>query len=207
MEEMRAGERIGWGVITVVALGVGMLLGGRACAPQDAPHGASSDAGGAHANAGDASSSSSSRLIPLNQCPEKIVEVPPKIIYECPPEPEPDEKKAGKGTPKKVSPPKKSLPEPEPEFDPRDRQRLLAWVRDQSDDLKRCRDDSKEIYRVAVIMYLDKESGQVRRVDVNTTRGETPPNLPGCLKQRILGWKPPKDLVEGRTQLVFGLNI
>jgi len=207
MQEMHVGERIGWVVITAAALGVGMLLGGRACAPQDTlpSDRVSSDAGIASAD-GETGTNAKDNLRSPDPCPDAMACPEPKVIYECPPEPEP-EKKEGKGKAKPIKPQDKSLPEAEPEFDPRDRQRLLAWVRDQSDDLKRCRDDSKEIYRVAVIMYLDKKSGKVTRVDVNSTRGETPPNLPGCLKQRILRWKPPEELVQGRTQLVFGLNI
>lgn len=200
--EQAQSERIGWVVITLAAFGVGMLLGGRSCASQEAPHGASSNAGSSHAS----STQDSKTSRPCEpQLIKELVEAEPRIIYECPP-PEPQPKTQGKGGGKAKITPKK-LPEPEPELDPQLRKRLLAWVRDQSDSLKPCRDNTSEIYRVAVIMHLDAHSGVIKRVDVNTTRGETPAGLPGCLQKIIGGWEPPEELVQGRTKLVFGLNL
>lgn len=144
----------------------------------------------------------------MTHCPERIVErvveAEPKIIYECPPEP-PPEPVVGEG--KKTIKPKQALPEPEPELDPLERQRLLAWVRERSVDLKRCRDDSKEIYRVAVIMHLDKRTRELRRVDVNGDKSELPANVSSCLRREILRWQPPKELTKQRTKIVFGLNL
>src|SRR5690606_1402254 len=105
---------------------------------------------------------------------ERVIEGPERIIYECPPpEPPPEPTGAGKPAPVKVKPPA-ALPEPEPEQDPLQRQRLLAWVRERSDDLKSCRGDEREVYRVAVIMRLDPKTRAVRRVDVNADQGDVP---------------------------------
>jgi hypothetical protein len=190
-------EHMGWMVVSALAFGVGMLLGGRACAPEPEakPEGGEQIklvAGGRAA------------CEPIVQ--ERIVEVegPTRVIYECPPEPPPPP--AGPGEAKK-NPPKKQPPEPAPELDPRERQKLLAWVREQSSDLKACRDDRKDIYRLAVWMYLDPETHVVRRVDLNVSQGELPSAVAGCIRQRISRWKPPAELTRVHHTLVFGLTL
>lgn len=195
--DRRVGEKIGYATITIAAFVVGVLVGGRACgAPADP--------------AGDGEDERRDRaLIHPDDCPTKVieerVEAPPKIIYQCPPEPDPEPSKGTRKV-KKPARPEEKLPDP-PELDPLARKRLLAWVRDQSDDLKPCRDDSKDVYRVAVIMHLDAKTRKVKRVDVNSSRGELPGSVGACLKRRILTWKPPTEFIADRTQLVFGLNL
>ena len=212
--DARTGERIAHGAITILAFGVGLLLGPRFCAPVEEPPEAieaedaratseelersrdhvppSSDMG--HLDAGQEDPAALVEAL-TRACPET------KIIYQCPP-PEPVVKKKGEGTGKK-----KVLPPPEPELDPLLRKRLLAWVRDRSDTLKVCRDDGQEIYRMAVIMYLDAESARVTRVTVNASRGVVPASVLTCVRQKVQSWRPPVELTQGRTQLVFGLNI
>lgn len=195
-----AAERAGYGAISVLALGVGILIGANYCQPPTSSLDKSLGEQDAKAQRqGDpAAPQCAERVV------ERFIESPPKIIYECPPEPEP-EPVVGEG--KKTLKPKKELPEPEPELDPLERQRLLAWVRERSVDLKRCRDDSKEIYRVAVIMHLDKSSRELRRVDVNADKSELPSVVLSCLQREILRWQPPKELTKQRTKIVFGLNL
>lgn len=197
-------------MITILAFGVGLLLGPRLCAPvdQDAPV-TSSQIEKEERLALDGASTWRDADMPdlrdmdpvaamAERCPET------KIIYQCPPaEPvKEEEKKKGVKTNKKAS-----LPPPEPELDPLLRKRLLAWVRDRSDTLAACRDDRQEIYRMAVIMHLDAESARVTRVSVNASRGVVPASVLTCVRQKVQQWRPPSELTQGRTQLVFGLNI
>lgn len=202
MAEQSTAERVGWAFISVLAFGVGALVGGRGC-PQDAsradaPTTSQADASGQGAPAA------------AIQCTptvvERLVEAPPKIIYECPPEPPPAPKKPGKATVDKKPNAKTPTPKP-PELDARERQKLLAWVRDQSDDLQVCRDDRKDIYRVAVWLYLKEGTDQIARVDINASQGEVPQGVIACLRKRMLGWRPPGDLVRTHDTLVFGLTI
>ncbi len=182
------GERAGVVIIVAAAFGVGMLVGGQTCAPEPEL---------TEEERAEYASSNAERVCPEPRVIERTVEAPPKVIYECPPEPPPEPKRdAGK----------KTLPPPEPEVDPLERRRLLAWVRDQSSDLKACRDDSKSVYRLAVIMHLDTKTRRVKRVDINADRGDVPREVSGCIRARIVEWVPPKDLT-AREKLVFGLNI
>lgn len=140
---------------------------------------------------------------------EKIVEGPTTTIYECPTEPEPEPKLAQKNAPR-PAPPKKALPEAPPALAPLDRQRLLAWVRDQSIDLESCRDHGKEVYRLTVILHLGPhlgDQGRIARVDLNAGPNELPSQLTNCLRNRILRWRPPTELTQNRSQLVFGLTF
>lgn len=185
-------ERVGAGVVAALCFGVGMLVGGQTCAPEPskAPE-VKRLASGVGAR------SCVPRVV------ERVVTSPPKIIYQCPPEPEPPPRKevgAKKGG-------KKALPAPEPDLDPLERQRLLAWVREHSEELKPCRDNRQDVYRMAVILHLDRKTRKIRRVDVNATRGELPGGVKGCLRRRIGAWKIPRDLIGSRTKLVFGLNL
>lgn len=198
----KVAEKVGFGSIVVASFVVGMLIGASYCQPPgpDVTREGGGFGGGGTAELGGASSRCEPRIV------EKLVESPPKIIYECPPEPEP-EVKPGVAEGKKREDPKRALPEPEPELDPLERKRLLAWVRERSVDLKRCRDDSKEIYRVAVVLYLDKKTRQLKRVDVNGDKAQLPQAVSGCLRQEILRWEPPAELTKQRTKIVFGLNL
>jgi hypothetical protein len=197
MAEQSTAERAGWVVISALCFGVGALFGARACGGDEAAAGAEDvvltrDGSGV-----------APRCEP--QIVERLVESAPRVIYECPPEPEPP-KPTGSGVAKKATP-KPAKPDAEPDLDPRERQKLLAWVRDQSDDLKVCRDDRKDIYRLAVWMHLKAGSDEVARVDLNAADGELPAPVAQCLRKRILRWRPPRDLVRKHDTLVFGLTI
>ncbi len=195
--DSRLGERIAHSFITLLAFGVGLLIGPRFCAsPQEASSARDSVLTSKVDALSKVSADAPEECEPCPECPA------PQIVYQCPPEPEPPEPK-GKGSRTKK---KASLPE-EPELDPLARKRLLAWVRDQSDVLKACRDDGQEIYRMAVIMRLDARTGKTKRVDVNASRGVVPGAVLSCVKQKVRSWQPPAELTQGRTQLVFGLTI
>jgi hypothetical protein len=137
---------------------------------------------------------------------ERFIEGPTTVVYECPPEPTPEPQPAGPSRPRQSRPAPKTLPEAPPASDPADRQRLLAWVRDQSLDLEACRDHGKEVYRLTVILHLN-DQGAIARVDLNTGPGEIPGPLTTCLRERLLTWRPPAELVQNRQQLVFGLTF
>lgn len=165
----------------VLAFGVGILVGGRACAPEPE----------------------------TETITETVVrEGPERIVYECPPD-------VGVIGPKQPQKPgveaiqtstTKALPDAPKPISPRKRQRLLAWVRDQSADLEGCRPSAKETYRLAVTLVLNDE-GAVQRVRLNAPRAEIPSNVRGCLRKRMTRWEPPAELVEGRRELVFGLTF
>ena len=200
---LRFGEHLVHALITVLAFGLGLMLGPRMCSIED-------EAGGEEGVTTPSSPPASSRraegaprtddrpdLGALSASREGCPET--QIIYQCPPKPEPVQ---AVGTGKK-----KALPPPEPDLDPLARKRLLAWVRDRSDSLKPCRDASQEIYRLAVIMSLEGSSGATRGVKVNASRGEVPSALLTCVKKKIQSWQPPAELTQGRTQIVFGLTL
>ncbi len=198
----QTGERIAHSMITILAFCVGLLLGPRFCASpvdeQDSPATTSEVVtGDADKNVIDFHDMDESLSRANTPCPET------RIVYQCPPEEEEEPvKKQGVSTSQK-----KKLPPPEPELDPLLRKRLLAWVRDRSDTLKVCRDDGQEIYRMAVIMFVDKSTARVQRVSVNASRGVVPSAVLTCVRRKVQEWKPPAELTQGRTQLVFGLNI
>lgn len=149
------------------------------------------------------------------QEPEKVTETvtvtvkepgPERVVYECPPEEtEPKPSKVGQKPPK-VTQTKKKLPDAPKPITPKERQRLLGWVRDQSADLQGCRPASKETYRLAVTLELTAE-GAVRRVRFNAPPRELPSSVQGCLRDRMSRWQPPAELVKDRKELVFGLTI
>ena len=207
----RRAHQIGQGVITALAFGVGVLVGGRFCQPQpQAPQ--AQQAARVGQGVGDPSDPNAASDPSRSPCEptvvERLVQAPAQIIYECPPEPPAQPAGAGRGEAKKVAPkPAPELPEPEPDLDPLERQRLLAWVRDQSEALKRCRDDQRQIYRLAVTLHLDRKTRALRRVDVNADRDELPGAVAQCLRREILTWRPPAELTKQRTKIVFGLNL
>ncbi|MFU8804197.1 MAG: hypothetical protein ACNA8W_10340 [Bradymonadaceae bacterium] len=171
-----------------LAFAVGILFGASYCADSLGP--------------ADPADECESRVV------EKLVEGPTQIVYECPPEPEEEPKTAGtKSKAREVKPAKKkTLPDAPAAVDPLERQRLLAWVRDQSLDLESCRDHAKEVYRLTVILHLTP-GRIISRVDLNTGPDEGPSSLVACLRERILRWQPPDELAQNRKQLVFGLTF
>lgn len=164
-----------------LCFGVGILVGGRACG--------------------------TSPVEPV--VAEVEVPGPERVVYECPPDAGTAAGEQAEAQPDAVEPaaPRgKKLPDAPPPITPRERQRLLAWVRDQSADLDGCRSSSKETYRLTVTLELN-EDGAVRQVRFNAPTGELPSNVRGCLRDRMTRWKPPTDLVKERRELVFGLTL
>lgn len=187
----------------VLAFGVGVLVGQRACHPGVPGAGGPDDRGGT--TRGSTPSGTTGRggdQACAPQIVERVVQAPPQIIYECPPKPEPPQRKVTGKTP-----PPQQLPDPEPELDPLARRKLLAWVRERSDDLKACRDDTRTTYRVAVILHPDPKTGRVARADVNADRNQVPGAVLGCLQRRILAWRPPAELLKGHSRVMFGLTL
>ena len=89
---------------------------------------------------------------------------------------------------------------------PQQRKRLLSWVRDQSVDLQGCRGSHRELARPSVTLELDDDGG-VRRVRLNAQAGELPPDVASCLRERMVSWSPPAELVANRRELVFLLTL
>ncbi len=182
---------------TLLALAVGILIGQRACAPK---------------NTIESTAIANSASAPEIKIVERLVPSPPEIIYECPPEPtpppKPGTKTASKTKPSTLKP--KALPPAPAPSDPLERQRLLAWVRQQSTDLEPCRDNSKNVYRLTVNLHLDYE-GAITRVDINTdttpNSNNTSPATLTCIRNRIATWQPPTELTQNRTRVVFGLTF
>lgn len=199
MDRLHVGERLSYGALALMMFGVGVLVGARFCT-QGAPAGAPDEP--------TQLASSQDPRCPPPEVITKQVPGPERIVYECPPPEPPPKPKAGKGTSKDKKKVRRevALPKPEPRVDPLIRKRLLAWAREQSEGLKRCRDDSKEVYRVAIIMHLGKKKN-VQRVDVNGDRERVSSTARGCIRAEILKWRPPQDLVKDQIKLVFGLNI
>ena len=140
--------------------------------------------------------------------PNNTVECDPikEIVYECPPDAGQTEPQTnGDGAPQPAKAKKRALPKTDPPITPKQRKRLLAWVRDQSVDLEGCRSAAKQTYRLSVTLELDE--GKVRKVKLNAPASELPSNVAGCLRQRMRGWRPPDELIEGRRELVFGLTL
>ena len=113
----------------VLALGVGVLIGARACSTETEPE-------------------------VVTKVETVTVE---KLVYTCPPEPEPEppkklnDPKLGK----RKSDGKKTLPDETESDDALRRRRLLAWVREQASDLKTCNNASTETFRLAVTLQID----------------------------------------------------
>lgn len=172
-----------------LAFAVGVLVGGRSCtAPTQTDTETRTD----------------------TQTETVVRDCPENVVYQCPPDAGTDMAEMRAGDAPEVDSIKASadpkLPDAPRPISPRQRQRLLAWVRDQSADLDGCRPSAKETYRLAVTLVLSDE-GTVQRVRLNAPRSEVPSDVRGCLRQRMAGWQPPAELVEDRKELVFGLTF
>lgn len=129
-----------------------------------------------------------------------------EVVYQCPPDAGTTETVHASGEAPPAVTPKKALPKAEPPISPRQRKRLLAWVRDQSVDLEGCRSAAKDTYRLSVTLQLD-EDGAVSGVRLNAPASELPSNVGACLRDRMRQWTPPSTLVKDRRELVFGLTL
>ena len=168
-----------YSITLFAALGVGVLIGRSACAPE----------------------------------PERVVET--KVVERtpaCPPcdvaEADVGEADVAGGSFERRSPDEETdqLPEAPPPTDPADRKKLLAWVQDQSRGLRRCRPDATSSVRLTVTLKIGEE-GAVERASLNAPEEEVSRQVLSCLRRRIGRWKPPPELVRGRNEIVFGLDL
>ncbi len=124
----------------------------------------------------------------------------PRPVLTCPQCPSCEEK-----TP--VSPSKtekqRRLP-PAPPPDARHRELLLAWVQEQSPELRHCTQGAASSTHTVVTLWLDDE-GEVSQVELSHDPGSLEAAEIRCLRGRMLRWRPPLELVENRDRLVFGL--
>ena len=175
-----------------LTFGVGVLVGQRACTPTQ------------EASKADVATSHTHLL--QTPCPQKtvITEVEvPTVVYKCPPK-EPPLKKGDAPKVKKPLTPK--LPAAEP-LRPGQRLELLGWARAQSERLKPCRDDSKEVWRLSVTLELALEDATIKGVRLNGPPGQIPQEALECLRKEIASWRPPAVLAKGQPELVFGLSL
>lgn len=175
-------ERVGSGVGVLVALGVGMLLGGRFCAPE-----------------------------PPEPPAIELVECPPTVV--CPAELASPQAEEPRPKPVLIEEPQEALIRgtrrlpPSPEIhDPAARRQLLAFVRDNSDDLRECRARFGDAIRTNVVLGVSQD-GTIRRVDLQAGPNELPGPVSSCLRDQMLQWQLPADLVQGRERLMFLLTI
>jgi len=175
-------ERVGSGVGIVIALGVGMLLGGRFCAPspEEIP------------------------VFELEECPPPVVcSVASRSAVEDPVAPAAPTVEALEETPVKGT---RRLP-PSPEIhDPAARRQLLTFVRDNSAELSECRTRLGDAIRTNVVLTFS-EDGAIRRVDLQAGPNELPAPVSSCLRNLMLKWQLPPELVQGRERLMFLLTI
>ncbi|TXD36886.1 hypothetical protein FRC96_09220 [Lujinxingia vulgaris] len=166
-----------------MSFAVGLLLGPRLCAPPPAEVEAPAP------------------------CPEPDT----RIVERCPEEPPPEVEKPAPAKPVKPSRAKTvkrdpPLPESPPPTTAEDRQRLLAWARDQSISLQGCTRDPGTTYRLSVTLTLD-EARSINNVSLNAGPDTLDEGLRRCLETRIADWTLPDDLAPAHRRLVFGLTL
>ncbi len=176
-------ERVGSGVAVVLALGLGLVLGGRYCAvtppmPLEEPP-------------------ACEEVQPCPTCPScDVTSVPADVPV--------------KASVTVAERPKETvgrqLPRAPQVSDPVERRRLLTWVRDQSDVLSACRPKMGDVLRVNVVFDLS-ESGRILRAHLQAGQGEIPVPVANCLKEAMLRWEPPAEFVKDRERLMFSLTI
>ncbi|RVU48096.1 hypothetical protein EA187_01265 [Lujinxingia sediminis] len=166
-----------------MSFAVGLLLGPRLCAPPPAEI----------------------------EAPAPCPKAQTRIVERCPEEPPPAPTKPAPAKPVKPSRarPVKSdphLPASPPPTSAEDRQRLLAWARDQSISLQGCTRDPGTTYRLSVTLTLD-ESRSINDVSLNAGPDALNESLRRCLETRIADWTLPDDLAPAHRRLVFGLTL
>src|SRR5690554_1341706 len=163
---------------------VGLLLGPRLCAPP------------------------AEEQVEQPPCPEpatRVVEVcpeaepPPEVEQPAPQRPA----KPSRGAAVKKDPP---LPQSPPPTTAEDRQRLLAWARDQSISLQGCPRDPGTTYRLSVTISLSEDRA-ISEVSLNAGPDTLTEGLRRCLEGRIADWTLPDDLAPAHRRLVFGLTL
>lgn len=178
MDEPR--QRAIYGVTLVAAFGVGILVGRSACSPE-----------------------------PEVVVEERVVEKTP----ECPPC-RPDVADVGPSDTEPVAaspspPPDKehrAMPDAPSPPAPQTRRKLLAWVRDRAPNLRTCRPGGGSTVRIAVTLSLN-DAGEVQQAGLNAPPEELSAEVLQCLRDKMVAWEPPSDLVEGRNEVVFGLDL
>lgn len=177
-------ERLGSGLAVILALCLGLLLGGRYCA--DVPQTSAVE------------EPVCEEITPCPACPScQVASAPLEDV-------------AVKASVTVTSQPKqkvgKQLPRAAEVSDPGERRRLLTWVRDKSDVLAECRPKMGDVLRINVVFDLS-ESGRILRVHLKAGQGEIPGPVANCLKEAMMRWEPPTEFVKDRERLMFSLTI
>jgi hypothetical protein len=60
--------------------------------------------------------------------------------------------------------------------------------------------------RLAVTLSLS-EAGEVQQAGLNAPPEELSSEVLACLRDKMVDWEPPSALVEGRREIVFGLDL
>ena len=176
-------ERVGSAFAVVGALCVGLFLGGRYCAEvppvvEPAPE-----------------------VAPEKVCPEPApclndVDInPPDAPVSAPEEEMPQPKK----------PARRELPEAPPVLEPKLKQRLLAFVRDNASELKPCREPQGAV-RLGVLLDVQPD-GRVKRVSFQAGKDELEPQTLECLRTRILEWQVPEEFFSEDQRVMFSLIL
>ncbi|MFP4599689.1 MAG: hypothetical protein ACOC9W_00375 [Persicimonas sp.] len=164
-----------------LALGVGVLLGARACAPE--------------ARVVERTVEQPAEVV--YRCPEADTGGP-----DAGEEPEP-------AAPAEPAEPAQArqLPDVGAPSPANQRRRLLAWARYQSDGLIGCRHAGAATESVVVTLHLD-DTGAIRDAKVNApTSDDITPRTLTCIQRRVRDWKPPAELVGDRREIVFRLDL
>jgi hypothetical protein len=176
-------ERVSSALAVVAALCVGLFLGGKYCAEvppvvEPAPE-----------------------VTPEKVCPEPTpclddVDMDPPDA----PAPAPEEE-----MPEPKTPARRELPEAPPVLEPKLKQRLLAFVRDNASELKRCREPQGAV-RLGVLLDVQPD-GRVKRVSFQAGKDELEPQTLECLRTRILEWEVPEEFFSEDQRVMFSLIL
>jgi len=180
-------------VTLLLTLGVGILIGGRACSTTTREY--------------------------MGPPPGRRMTCEEKIVYRCPVEKEnPEQVRKGEEEKKKAPEKKKSeetkkkkvkiaaLPDEGPEAQNK-RRRLLSFVRDKSKaTLQSCRGTDKQVYRLSVNLVAKKD-GSVAKLKINSPPGEVPASILTCLRGRMKVWVLPKEDVTAQQSIIWGLKL
>lgn len=176
-------ERVSSAFAVVAALCVGLFLGGKYCA-EVAPV-----------------AEPVQEVAPEKVCPEPapcFTEVDMDLPDARAPVPE-DEMPVPK------TPARRELPEAPPVLEPKLKQRLLAFVRDNASELKPCREPQGAV-RLGVVLDVQPD-GRVKRVSFQAGKDELEPQTLECLRTRILEWQVPEEFFSEDQRVMFSLIL
>lgn len=163
---------------TFVVFGVGVMVGDRACTAEPIR---------------------TEKII----VQEKVVEV---CREDCDQVPEPQKIPTQKVERTIRKPASRLLPEATPSLVPARRKKLLAWVKEQSRaDLEECRASLSEVARVTVTVRFREH--RLPLASINAADGELPSDVERCVERRVAAWEYPEDLIEGQSEILFGLRL